>query len=119
MSKYTKFKKVETDKTRSKVTPMEPEKVEEEVLEAVKEAKKEIKEDKPVFKSVGTCEVTYKDPPKPEKVRPKPHGLPTYVIQQLRTKDHIKLNKTCSRCARRVPLAQIDDGKADICDDCK
>lgn len=67
--------------------------LEDEVLEAVKEAKEE--------KSLD------EKPP-----------LSKALVQRLRLRDR-SFNKTCARCGRRVPLAQIQDGKGEVCDTCR
>jgi len=109
------FKKVIAEETKSMFTPMNSAEVEDEVLEAVKEAR--------ISPEVEIGEIKVKVTPRPvkvkEKVRPKPHKHDHELIRGLRKQDRKGLNKTCSRCARRMPLAQMDGGKADLCDDCR
>jgi len=128
------FKKVTTEEKKSHLKAMNYEQVEDEALMARLEAKEEVKEAiaKDVVPTLLANEsVIARDYDRDEavkeelksmvdeKVRPKPHGHSMHTIQQLRLKDRKKLNKTCSRCGRRMPLAKMDGGKADICDDCK
>ena len=124
------FKKVTTEEKKSHLKAMNYEQVEDEALMARLEAKEEVKEAiaKDVVPTLLANEsVIARDYDRDEAVKeelksmnkPKPHGHSKQTIQQLRLKDRKKLNKTCSRCGRRMPLAKMDGGKADICDDCK
>ena len=118
-----KFKKVTTEETKSHLLPMDYGQVEDEVLAA----KDEVNAEKAKVAEVSETapEVKQYDREKAVKEelksmsKPKPHGQTKQVIQQLRLKDRKNLNKTCSRCGRRMPLAKMDGGNADICDDCK
>lgn len=71
--------------------------LEDEVLEAAKEAKEESTEEK-----------------SPNEKSP----LAKALVQRLRLRDRY-FNKTCACCGRRVPLAQIQDGKGEVCDKCR
>jgi len=44
---------------------------------------------------------------------------PVALIRELRKVDRVNINKTCSACATRKPLAEMGNGLADICTSCK
>lgn len=54
------------------------------------------------------------DLPKKKKKR----VYPAYMLGDLRKNDRY-FNRTCSVCYKRVPLKQIDNGKGEVCDDCR
>lgn len=53
---------------------------------------------------------------KPEE-RPKPK-ITKVMVQRLRQRDR-HFNKTCASCGRRVLLDKIQNGKSEVCDDCR
>ena len=125
MTSDSKWYEAKPDLTTPEVSK---EVVEDEVLEAVKEGKIETRinhEETPSFSGPAHVEefekyrLTGSDlmlgtdtPSKTE--RPK---MDVHMIRALRANDR-SFNKTCSECARRVPLETIQGGKADVCDAC-
>jgi len=58
-----------------------------------------------------------KDAKKEPEGKPKPK-ITKIMVQRLRQRDR-HFNKTCACCGRRVLLAKIQNGKSEICDDCR
>lgn len=44
---------------------------------------------------------------------------PASVLRELRQIDRKNIEKTCSVCYVRQPIAKMGSGKAEICDDCQ
>jgi len=108
--------KLEPDKT----TKMSSEELEDEVLEAVEEAKEEEKDDayRCVAEGAEHIRAVMDSEPEPEPVPVKKQVIPPNTIKRLRLRDR-HFNKTCANCARRVPLAEIENGKGEVCDTCR
>ena len=145
--KKTEFKKIDQSPSKSVITPTDAVKVEKEVLEAVEEAKEEAKEEEKELEhvevalhgqkfSIGLVEEEEKEKlsdeargnldkllegswPKPEEKKPEEKKpADGRMLRRMRLRDR-SFNKTCSRCLRRVSLENMEDGKSEICDDCK
>ncbi len=142
-SEIAKFRNIVTSDKVSHIKNVNHDQVEDEVLDAVQEAKdKVIKDELKSMVEPKNIDIEVTDSPNLNKdiekgikkeLRKseapvgevnvkvnKPKGIwDAKAIADLRTRDMKKQNKTCSACVRRMPLAQMDGGKADICDECK
>ena len=105
-------KKTQWFDAKSEVTK---EAVEETVAEAVVEAKEHVEEFHYKYDLGDDGCITAISPELYEAVQPK--KMDVHMIRALRANDR-SFNKTCSECARRVPLETIQGGKADVCDAC-
>lgn len=75
---------------------------------------KEVLEEQPVKDEVAEWTTPEGEVEKPKKELPSPK-----LIRELRIRDRKRINKTCSHCATRRPLDEMDGGKADVCVHCK
>lgn len=83
--------------------------VEDSALAAVEEAKEE---------PADTSEHVKKFHAEHDIPKKKKRVYPAYMLGDLRKRDRY-FNRTCSVCYRRVLLKQIQDGKGEVCDDCR
>ena len=63
------------------------------------------------------------DPPAEPETETKAEATPEpkyskQLIRELRLRDRKGKSKTCSKCAVRRPINEMDDGKADVCVHC-